>query len=300
MPYINTQGKSQVIFNFSKKAIKEFFSYSRSELRGVVVLTVLLVTIISIKIYLASRNNKLTFEIEKDKPLSQLVEVTVDDYRKEVNDERIKVLKVFDPNTIDYNGLIELGLNKKSSQHIINYRKKGGKFYSAPDLLKIYGIDSSIFLELLPYINVPAKTKINSNKKSFDLKIDLNTADTNELKKIPGLGSVFSKRIIKYRTMLGGFHNPRQLTEVYGINDSLFNTFSRYLQADTNYIKRININTCIFEDLDKHPYITNYQAKAILSFKKISGLFTNKKQLLDNYLISDETYLKIAPYLTLN
>jgi DNA uptake protein ComE-like DNA-binding protein len=287
-----------VIFNFSKKVIKEFFSFSRSELRGVAFLVILLILVISIRIYLASKNNKISFEIVKSESHTQITTPPADNSEQNINDKKTKILKLFNPNTIDYNGLIELGLDKKVSQHIINYRNKGGKFNVPGDLLKIYDIDSSVFLELLPYIDIPVT--VRNDRKNPELNIDLNTADTNELKKIPGIGNTLSKRILKYRTMLGGFYTTRQLTEVYGINDSLFNTFSRYVHADTNYIRCININTCKFEDLDRHPYITNYQAKAIQSFRKLSGLYTHKKQLLENYLLSDESYSKIAPYLTLN
>jgi DNA uptake protein ComE-like DNA-binding protein len=100
--------------------------------------------------------------------------------------------------------------------------------------------------------------------------------------------------------MLGGFHSIYQLKEVYGITDSLFISISEHIQADTNFIKHININTCSFDELERHPYITSYQAKAIQSFKKLSGAFTSENQLLENYLLPEDTYLKIAPYLTLS
>ena len=65
------------------------------------------------------------------------------------------------------------------------------------------------------------KTKASNDiKSSFEPRvvkriesqsIDLNIADTLTLKKLKGVGSVYSNRIIKYRDLLGGFSNKRQL-----------------------------------------------------------------------------------------
>ena len=43
--------------------------------------------------------------------------------------------------------------------------------------------------------------------------INLNEADTTELKKIPGIGSAIARMIVNYRTQLGGFYKIEQLQE---------------------------------------------------------------------------------------
>ena len=50
-------------------------------------------------------------------------------------------------------------------------------------------------------------------------KISINTVDTAEWKKVPGIGSAYAARIVKYRNLLGGFYEVEQLREVYGISD---------------------------------------------------------------------------------
>ena len=52
--------------------------------------------------------------------------------------------------------------------------------------------------------------------------VELNGADTTTLKKIPGIGSSFARRITKYRELLGGFHHIEQLAEVYGIDEERY------------------------------------------------------------------------------
>ena len=52
--------------------------------------------------------------------------------------------------------------------------------------------------------------------------VELNTADTTILKKVPGIGSTFARRIMKYRELLGGFYDVSQLAEVYGIDEERY------------------------------------------------------------------------------
>jgi competence protein ComEA len=293
-----------VIFNFSKKIIREFLSFSRMEVRGLIVLAVLMILLISIKIYIKTRSN--IFELEIIKKEGTIDNKENDTKTSELNSfdkaENYKNRMPFDPNKADYNEFKDFGIKEKVIQNIIKYREKGGKFNKSEDLLKIYGLDTLLYYKLLPFIKIiKSDSTLNekTKKKNWSYTINLNTADTTDLMSIPGIGSVLSRRILKYRNMLGGYYYIDQLKEVYGISDSLFNTFSAHLQTDTSLIQRININTCEPEDLKKHPYITNYQVKAIQNFRKLSGPFTSKSQLIENYLLSEDNYVKLAPYLTL-
>ena len=66
-------------------------------------------------------------------------------------------------------------------------------------------------------------TPYSSSHRNYTTKykekvvVELNSADTTILQKIPGIGSSFSKRIVKYRALLGGFYTVEQLAVVYGI-----------------------------------------------------------------------------------
>ena len=48
-------------------------------------------------------------------------------------------------------------------------------------------------------------------------KININTADMDELQKIPGIGAVLAQRIIDYRDANGPFETVSELTNVSGI-----------------------------------------------------------------------------------
>ncbi len=129
--------------------------------------------------------------------------------------------------------------------------------------------------------------------------IGLNTADTTALKKIPGIGPVFSARIIKYRELLGGFAHIRQLQEVYGINDTIYNNIKKFLTLDTIHIKKICINDVTFKQLLKHPYIDYYQTKAVFNYKNLNGQINNLNEIKKNNLIDTGSFIKLKPYLTI-
>jgi competence protein ComEA len=278
-------------------------------MRGVILLIILIFCLFSIRIYLGFRDNKIHLNFSKTN--NELVNFDQADPPNEIPDKRSitgydeNKLVQFDPNTANYDELINLSLKVPTAKNIIKYREKGGQFKHSEDILKIYGMDSNLYRRLQPYIIIKSvAVDIVEQKKQYvsfpGLKVDLNKADSIELKKIPGIGPVLSKRIVKYRDILGGYINTGQLKEVYGISDSLFLSIEHFLFLDTNLIIRININTCTLKDLEKHPYINHYQAKAIENYRKIAGPFKSKDQLLENYLLSEENYLKLSPYLTLN
>ncbi|MCL1939027.1 MAG: helix-hairpin-helix domain-containing protein [Candidatus Azobacteroides sp.] len=127
--------------------------------------------------------------------------------------------------------------------------------------------------------------------------IELNTADSLDLMKIPGIGSSFAKRIIAYRKLLGGYHRIEQLQEVYGMYEELYDRIIPYLSVDPNQIIRIQVNTSSLDKLKAHPYINFYQAKAILEMRKKKGKLTgiDELKLLEEF--TPEDWVRIAPYL---
>lgn len=97
--------------------------------------------------------------------------------------------------------------------------------------------------------------------------ITVNTADTTELMRIPGIGSYFAKAIVRQREQLGGFHSINQLKEIEGFPESAL----AFIKVNPEQIKKLNINQLSLNQLRRHPYINFYQAKAICDYRRLKG-----------------------------
>ena len=126
--------------------------------------------------------------------------------------------------------------------------------------------------------------------------ISLNSTDTTEWKKIPGIGSSYSSRIVKYRTLLGGFVYKDQLQEVYGIDSEMYARISPFIAEDTNWSK-IKINKLEFKELLRHPYLNYNQVKVIMNLRDKKGNITSIDELsmLDEF--SKDDISRLQPYL---
>ena len=132
----------------------------------------------------------------------------------------------FDPNTISAKEWETLGAPSWLAKRIIHYREKGGHFKQAGDVGRIYDFPSDLLSRLTPYMcftkrpeNIPYAKADHADKPTYVPPsypiLNLNTADSAELEALPQLGPATARNIIKYRKLLGGFHDIRQLYELY-------------------------------------------------------------------------------------
>jgi len=127
--------------------------------------------------------------------------------------------------------------------------------------------------------------------------IELNSADSSSLKKIPKIGSGFANRIIKYRESLGGYISIEQLKEVWGMDDYLYNDVKPYITLIPT-VNKLRINSADFNRLVKHPYLNYKQAQVIVDIRERKGNITsvNRLSLLDEFTQSDIE--RLTPYLS--
>ncbi len=107
-------------------------------------------------------------------------------------------------------------------------------------------------------------------------RIDLNSADTAALKRVPGIGSYRASAIAYYRQRLGGFVCVEQLAEIENMPPGVQQYFS---VSETPAITRVNINKASVNQMANHPYISFYQAKAIADYRRLHGRITQLSQL---------------------
>lgn len=218
----------------------------------------------------------------------------------------------FNPNSLPAEGWKKLGLRDRTIRTILNFTSKGGRFREAADLKKIYGLFPDEYERLAPYIRIPVeevakrsgKEEIPDKKSpgSYTKKyapIDINLADTTAFISLPGIGSKLAARIVNFREKLGGFYTVDQVGETFGLPDSTFRKIKPYLEAGTTEVRKLNINTASEDELKAHPYIRYALAKPIVAFRKENGYYGRLEDIKKVMAVTEATYKKIAPYLTL-
>jgi DNA uptake protein ComE-like DNA-binding protein len=209
----------------------------------------------------------------------------------------------FDPNKADSNTLKKFGFNNYQASNLLKYRESGGAFFTPRDVLKIYGVDSAFYNRIEKHIQIEsfvrtsreAEPKITTEP---EINIELNSADTAQLIKLPGIGSVFASRIIKYRNLLGGFYSTEQLLDVYNFPEETYRQIEKNISVDRRLIKKIRVNFADFGELIRHPYLESEQVKAILDYRNANGAFQSVDQLEKTGIIDPENVSNIRPYLS--
>jgi competence protein ComEA len=196
----------------------------------------------------------------------------------------------FNPNQISFNELIKLGFSQSAAKNLINYRLKGGIFRNREDLRKIYGVDSSFFNTILPFIDI----QVNSEIK---VKLELNSADSSALTGLKGIGPVFASRICKFRNQLGGFVSIEQLKEVYQFPVETYNEIADLISIDSSKVNRLSINFAGINELKKHPYCKYENARKIIDFRSKKGYIRSLESLVNDTIIDPTTYKRLSPYL---
>lgn len=221
------------------------------------------------------------------------------------------VLAEFNPNTADSLTLRRLGLPVFVVRNVLRYREKGGVFRTPEAFSKIYGLSSEQYLALRPYIVVPSREVVPvvsgtaHADSSRDMEtvlseypqgmvIDLNAADTVELKRVPGIGSVLARRIVSYRQRLGGFCRVEQLQEIEHVDIAV----NRWFRTDGKGLRRLELNRAGLDRLRSHPYMDFYKAKAVLEYRRKRGKIESLSRLSLFEEFSEKDLERLSPYLS--
>ncbi len=147
------------------------------------------------------------------------------------------------------------------------------------------------------YKDLPVDTYVKQEKFDTGEYISLNEKDTAEWKKVPGIGSGFAARIVKYGNLLGGYSSINQLHEVYGMQDELFNKIKPYIALSDAKIEKIDVNKSEFKQLLNHPYLEYNQVKAIFNIRSRKGKVEYLEQLSLLEEFTDKDIERLRPYL---
>lgn len=298
---------------------KDFFYFSKKERRGIVFLLGMIVTIIGIWLvspYLIEEFDKDTNQESFEEMERFLAGIKIIEQQRNASFKKKEVVKrkvvlaPFEPNLADSIEFLQLGLPSFIAHNIIRYRQAGGKFATAEAFSRIYGITEEQFHTLEPYIYIsesfqkkPDTLRYAKVEKRDTLAfykypegtlVDLNRADTTELKKIPGIGIGIARAIVAYRNRLGGFYDVAQLQELKWVTSDI----QRWFKVENCPIHRINANKASLDRLRAHPYINYYQARVIVEFRRKKDKLKSLSQLSLYEEFAEKDLERLSHYLT--
>ncbi|MBO7046541.1 MAG: helix-hairpin-helix domain-containing protein [Prevotella sp.] len=122
--------------------------------------------------------------------------------------------------------------------------------------------------------------------------IVLNTADTTQLKMVPGIGSYFARKVVQYGERLGGYVSVDQLDEIEGFPLDA----KDYLVIQDAHPRQLNVNQLSLNDLKKHPYINFYMARAITDYRRLHGPLKSLRDLQLSKDFPPEVISRLTPY----
>lgn len=296
--------------------LKSYFRHYRSERRGVIVfLSILLLIIIGSEV-------RLAYFKPDPEPFHILLISEAEAQHSEMKagpEDEIAPFR-FNPNTLNDSGYLALGFSEREIAILRNYQKAGGRFEVKSDFSKLYFVDEGEFRRLLPFINLPDSINTEKKKKArffntYQSKqawsdtadttgyrytpfvCNINTADTNELKRLNGIGSFYARKIVEYRDELGGFHSLSQLLELWKMTPEKIDGFAENVVIRRKDLIKIPINRVTAHSLSRHPYVSFELANEIVLKREERSGFSSSDDLCSSGLLDAELCRKLVPYL---
>ena len=223
--------------------MNDFFTFTKGERVAIIFLAAVILLIIAANFFVAKRPSNVNFYLHNLDSIWALHDKSKDESQKTK-----EILRQQD--------------NKTTRQQVETCQSHKDN--------KQYEIDTSPKVE---------KSKSASESMSVS-NINLNSADTTELKSLPGIGSFFARNIVEYREKLGGYAEVNQLLEVYAFDSSRLETITSYINIDSISLRKINVNTDDFKIILRHPYIEYEDVKKIVNHREKRGFIKNWEEYL--------------------
>ena len=264
---------------------RDFLYYSKGERRGLIVL-LCLITIAGILLLLNNMNENYHVTEKHNNNISN--KPNNSNETSNINDQSVQGQKNSNPKSTISNTDSKI-ISENNSSKVNSINSSTGKTDSKTTENK-----ESVSERVERLTSYSRPSYIRTEKFSEGTVVELNSADTTILKKVPGIGSTFAKRIISYRNLLGGFYSVTQLSEVYGIDEDRYTALEQWFTVNPNLISKTNLNNISQDSLNRHPYINYSQSRVIMQIRRQKGKLTGWEnlQLLNEFNEADKIRLQ--------
>ncbi|MBR2052102.1 MAG: helix-hairpin-helix domain-containing protein [Bacteroidales bacterium] len=226
--------------------MNDFFTFTKGERVAVIVLAAVILLIIAANFFISNRPSNVNFYLHNLDSIWALHDKSKDESQKTKEFLSQQVNK----STSQRVKTKSLNVSKSTRQRVETYQSHKSN--------KQYVIDAS----------------------PNDIYVNLNSADTTELKSLPGIGSFFARNIVEHREKLGGYVEVNQLLEVYAFDSARLETITPYINIDSISLRKINVNTDDFKTILRHPYIEYEDVKKIVNHREKRGFIKNWEEYL--------------------
>jgi competence protein ComEA len=190
------------------------------------------------------RNAGGTFSVKKD--IEKLYTISTEDYNKLEKyillpsvdslppEEKIAVREplIIEVNSADTATLQQLrGIGPAFADRIVKYRNRLGGFFDKSQLLEVFGMDTTRYIQIAKHIEVD---------RNNIRKMNLNTAGFREMVGHPYLEYYIVTSIFDYKDARGGFDSVQELTQISLIYEQLYQKLEHYFTVDEKINDSIN------------------------------------------------------------
>jgi DNA uptake protein ComE-like DNA-binding protein len=294
---------------------KDLLHYNTTEQRGLVVLFILLIFVITahitLPLFISEQPGDFTgflqeieaYELRQARARDSIAHVA------EMNPgfDRQTAGHIqpfyFDPNHLPEEKWKQLGLSEQQIAVIKNFESKGGRFRSADDLARMYSISSAEFKVLKPFVVI--KTAGETEPKPLQPFIfDPNTIPEEELTGM-GLEERVARSIVNSRNKGGQFRTAADFQKIYGLKEADFLILEPFLRIESvdplppedfpdTYNLLVDLNHADTLDLQQLNGIGPAFASRIVKYRDLLGGFCRKEQLLEVFGMDSVRYEGIA------
>lgn len=156
--------------------------------------------------------------------LEPYIRIPEDSSKKEVKADLTKEEPLMELNSADSTELIRIkGIGPYTSKGIVKYRNLLGGYVAVKQLKEVYGMHEE------SYTKISDKFYIDSSKV---IRININTATVDQMKKHPYIKYNLANLIVNYRQQHGNYKKVEDIKKLDLVNDELFAKLAPYLTIE--------------------------------------------------------------------
>lgn len=315
----------------SWESLKQSIQFTKGERTALWYFVTLLLLIVAINVCL--RNSGVDPKLTDDQvsELYDLIQESEQDKkpftkRSYASSERKLTPRQFNPNTVTYEELVDMGWPTYPARMLTNYAKKGGKYRSARDVKKVYGMSDELYVQIEPFIDLPSASTAYPKKKQYDDRswkkeqkatsvkkeqppLQITPFNPNTVSQEELLAMNIPRRVVstwvKFRDKGKVYRDIDDIASIYGLDSTLLSALEPHLifevsgetdaKNPTDSIvavkvieePKIDINTATQEELIAIRGIGPAFSKEIIRYRDALGGYYSLDQLYETWMPRD-------------